>query len=377
MAAPYWPTVAAGAVTGPDVADQSAPGTFGTVSSEEIQGVDAAAVTAWLGDRVDIAAPLDFELITGGHSNLTFRVTDQAGGEWVLRRPPLGQVLATAHDMSREHRIISALAATDVPVAPTVGLSADDSVNGAPFYVMDFVAGHVLRNRAAAEDLDPGARARAGHDLVDVLARIHAVDPDTVGLGDLGRRDGYIARQLKRWYGQWEKSKTRDLAAVDTVHSALAASIPDQGPATIVHGDYRLDNCLLTDDGSVAAVLDWEICTLGDPLADIGLLLVYWVEPDDAFSALPDAATTSDGFPRRAQLLERYAAASGRDLGGIDYYVAFGYWKLACILEGVLARYQGGSMGQGAEGWEVFARQVEMLAQAAEDTMAKAEASST
>ena len=341
------------------------------MSDDTIQGIDADEVTAWLADRVAVTPPLAFSLIAGGHSNLTFKVTDQAGGEWVLRRPPLGQVLATAHDMGREHRIISALAPTDVPVAPVVGLSADDSVNGAPFYVMDFVEGHVLRNAATAAALDIEARGRAGHDLVDVLARIHAVDPDVVGLGDLGRREGYIARQLKRWYGQWEKSKTRDLPAIDRVHDALLAHVPEQGPAAIVHGDYRLDNCLLHDDGTVAAVLDWEICTLGDPLADVGLLLVYWGGRGDGVSALPDSATGTEGFATPEELLARYADASGRDVSQIDFYVAFGYWKLACILEGVLARYKGGAMGADASGWDVFAQQVEMLAQAAETTLAE------
>ena len=336
------------------------------MSEDTVPGIDADAVTAWMAERREVEPPLEFALITGGHSNLTFHVTDQADGHWVLRRPPLRQVLATAHDMGREHRIITALADTDVPVAPVVGLSADDSVNGAPFYVMDFVEGHVLRNAAAAKALDAEAKAHAGVDLVDVLARIHAVDPDAVGLGDLGRKEGYIPRQLKRWYGQWEKSKTRDLPVVDQVHDALAAQVPEQGPASIVHGDYRLDNCLLADDGSVTAVLDWEICTLGDPLADVGLLLVYWGMEDQDVPALPDSATAVDGFATASELLAHYAEVSGRDLGDIDFYVAFGYWKLACILEGVLSRYMGGAMGDAREGWEPFSLQVEMLAQAAQ-----------
>jgi aminoglycoside phosphotransferase (APT) family kinase protein len=342
------------------------------MTDDAVQGIDAAEVTAWFAERVEVAPPLTFDLITGGHSNLTFKVTDAEGRAWVLRRPPLGQVLATAHDMGREHRIISALAPTDVPVAPTIGLSADDSVNGAPFYVMDFVEGHIVRSKASAEALTVDARRRAGEDLVDVLARIHAVDPASVGLGDLGRHDGYIERQLKRWYGQWEKSKTRDLPAVDEVHDALLAAVPEQQGVSIVHGDYRLDNCMLADDGTVAAVLDWEICTLGDPLADMGLLLVYWADRDDPFSALPDAATTAEGFPTKAELLARYAEVSGRDVSQMDFYVAFGYWKLACILEGVLARYMGGAMGSSASGWEVFKQQVDSLAVAAQSTLAGA-----
>jgi aminoglycoside phosphotransferase (APT) family kinase protein len=341
-----------------------------TPATQAPKGVDVARVTAWFEAHApDVAPPLTFELIAGGRSNLTYRVTDTAGHAWVLRRPPLGQVLATAHDMGREHRIIAALAATDVPVAPVVGLCEDDAVTGAPFYVMGFVDGLVARDAAAAQALDVDARARAGDQIPDVLARIHAVDPDAVGLGDLGRREGYVERQLKRWYGQWQKSKTRDLPVVDEVHDALAARVPEQGPAAIVHGDYRLDNCLLAPDGTIAAVLDWELCTLGDPLADVGLLLVYWTEPGDPHPALLDASTTLEGFPPRAAVIERYAAASGRDVSDVDYFVAFGYWKLACILEGVYARYRGGVMGE-SSGFEGFAHQVEILAEAARSTVA-------
>ena len=328
----------------------------------DVQGIDGEAVTRWYEEHVPgTTPPLTFELIAGGHSNLTYRVTDAAGRATVLRRPPLGQVLASAHDMGREHRIIEALADTAVPVAATFGHEATGDVNGAPFYVMDFVDGLVLRDQAAAERLAPAARANAGDSLIDVLARIHAVDVDSVGLGDLGRKDGYIERQLRRWSGQWEKSRTRDLPLVDDVHDTLAGAVPDQGPAAIVHGDYRLDNCIVADDGTVRAVLDWELCTLGDPLADVGLLMVYWNEPSDSHATL-NAPTAIDGMRTRQQMLDRYAAASGRDLSSIEYYVAFGYWKLACIVEGVYARYVGGSMGSRDGDFDHFARQVDMLA---------------
>jgi aminoglycoside phosphotransferase (APT) family kinase protein len=336
-----------------------------TESAEIPQGIDGPRVTAWFQDHAPVEPPLSFELIAGGRSNLTYRVTDAKGGAWVLRRPPLGHVLPTAHDMGREHRIISALADTDVPVAPVVGLCTDDEVNGAPFYVMGFVDGIVARDRPTAEQLGSERRATAGKDITDVLARIHSVDPDAVGLGDLGRKEGYIERQLKRWHSQWQQSQTRELPAVDEVHDALVARVPQQGPATIVHGDYRLDNCLLDTDGRIAAVLDWELCTLGDPLADVGLLLVYWTQREDPHPALPDAPTLLDGFPTRTELTEAYAAASGRDVTGIDYYVAFGYWKLACIIEGVYARYKHGAMGDAA-GFELFAAQVDRLAEAAQ-----------
>ncbi len=329
----------------------------------DVQGIDHDAVTAWYVEHVpSTTPPLEFQLIAGGHSNLTFRVVDAAGRATVLRRPPLGQVLASAHDMGREHTIIAALADTDIPVAPALGYEPGEEVNGAPFYVMDFVEGHILRDVASAEQLSVAARTRTGDSLIEVLAAIHAVDPTAVGLGDLGRRDGYIERQLKRWYGQWNSSKTRELATIDQVHDALAASVPEQGPAAIVHGDYRLDNCMVDDDGSVVAVLDWELCTLGDPLADVGLLMVYWNERGDSAQTLT-AATQAEGMRSRSELLERYAAASGRDLSHIDFYVAFGYWKLACIVEGVYARYVGGSMGrQGGGDFDAFARQVEALA---------------
>ncbi|MGH9135905.1 MAG: phosphotransferase family protein [Acidimicrobiales bacterium] len=336
----------------------------------EVKGIDVERVTTWFEEQVDGARPpLEFTLIAGGHSNLTYAVDDAVGHQFVLRRPPLGHVLATAHDMSREHRIISALGPTDVPVPPAFGLCTDEAVNGAPFYVMGFVDGLVVRTDVDAAAFDEAGRAQAGASLVDVLARIHAVDVDAVGLGDLGKRDGYIARQLRRWYGQFQQSNAetkRPVPRVHEVHDRLSAAIPEQGPAAIVHGDYRLDNCLLDRNGHVQAVLDWEICTLGDPLADLGLLVVYWTEPDDGQPALPGAATVAPGFPSRKELVDAYAARSDRDLSQLDFYVAFGYWKLACILEGVFARYAGGAMGD-FDGFEAFGSQVTFLADAAAD----------
>jgi aminoglycoside phosphotransferase (APT) family kinase protein len=291
-------------------------------------------------------SPFTFEVIAGGHSNLTYRVVGSDGTAYVLRRPPLGHRLASAHDMGREHRIIAALQSTKVPVAPALGLCTDESVNDAPFYVMGFVDGHVVRDRDVAEaTLSPTARRRAGESLVDTMAAIHAVDLGACGLDDLGKHEGYIARQLKRWYGQWNDQKTRDVPAVDHIHDALSERIPDQGPATVVHGDYRLDNCIIGDDGTVRAVLDWEICTLGDPMADLGLLQVYWTGPDDEASAWTGSATTAAGFLNRDELVARYAEASGRDVSQLPFYVSFAYWKLACILQGVYYRYLGGALG--------------------------------
>ena len=334
------------------------------------EGVDVDRVTRWLEDNVAGAkGPFGFELIAGGRSNLTFKVTGSDGTAYVLRRPPVSHVLPTAHDMSREHRIISALGPTPVPVAPALGFCGDEAVNGRPFYVMGFVEGHILRDSARVEKvLDEAGRRRASEQMVDVMADIHTVDVDAVGLGDLGRRDGYIERQLKRWYSQFQQSvegRDRKVTAVDEVHDLLAGRIPEQGPAAIVHGDYRLDNTMLGPDGSIRAVLDWEICTLGDPMADLGLLMVYWAEAGDSTSALGVSPTALPGFLSRHELSSRYAARTGRDISALPFYVAFGYWKLACILEGVFARYEGGAMGGDREGTEGFGAQVEVLAESA------------
>ncbi|MET0143978.1 MAG: phosphotransferase family protein [Ilumatobacteraceae bacterium] len=318
------------------------------IAEDDVAGIDGDRVSRWLADNVDGAiGPFRFDIIAGGHSNLTYRVQSGGGPSYVLRRPPLGHVLASAHDMAREHRIISALQASAVPVPPSLGFCDDVDVNGAPFYVMGYVDGHVVRDRAVAEaTLDEAARANASRSIVDTLATLHAVDLDAVGLADLGRHEGYIARQLKRWYGQWNQQKTRELPLVDEVHDALVDLVPEQGPATIVHGDYRLDNTIVSSAGDVAAVLDWEICTLGDPLADVGLLQVYWTGPTDEPSAWTGQSCTAPGFWDRGALADRYAEVSGRDLSQLDFYVSFGYWKLACILEGVYARYAGGALGR-------------------------------
>ena len=247
----------------------------------EIPGLDVGQASAWLEANVDGATgPFEFDLIAGGHSNLTFAVTASDDARFVLRRPPLGHMLASAHDMGREHRILAGLQDTAVPVPQVEGFCADPAVIGAPFYVMRYVVGHVIRDADAARSiLTPEAPANASRSLVDTMAKIHAVDLVAAGLDDLGRHEGYIARQLRRWYGNISEQRTRDLPAIDRIHDALAARIPDQVGASLVHGDYRLDNCMVDDDGELVAVLDWEICTLGDPLADVGLLTVYWTGP--------------------------------------------------------------------------------------------------
>lgn len=334
----------------------------------EVTGIAADNVSEWIvSRRPTTAVPLTFDLIAGGHSNLTYRVTDANGQRLVLRRPPLGHVLATAHDMEREHTIISALGPTDVPVPSVVGLCTDESVNGAPFYVMEYVDGNVIRNTQQAELLTPQQRRTASDSLIDVLALIHSVDVHEVGLSDLAKHDSYLERQLKRWYGQFcasrELAGNLDLREVDEAHALLAAHVPPQQGVAIVHGDYRLDNTMLDSHGHVAAVLDWEICTLGDPLADLGLLCVYWTDPGEP-AVMPQASPTSlEGFARSSELIERYAATSSRDLSQIDYYIAFGSWKLTCIIAGVYARYAAGAMGDvSAEQVEGFEHMVKTLA---------------
>jgi aminoglycoside phosphotransferase (APT) family kinase protein len=304
-------------------------------------------VSAWLGDHVaGLEAPFEFTLVAGGRSNLTFKVDDADGRSVILRRPPLGSVLATAHDVGREYKIIAALGPTPVPVPEALAMCDDVDVNGAPFYVMSFVDGIIVRDVAVGRaTTTPATRAVMGISLVDVLADLHSVDPDQVGLGDLGRKEGYIERQLKRWSTQFESSTTRDLPLVKEVHRRLAERVPEQGKVAIAHGDYRLDNCICRPDGPLAAVLDWELCTLGDPMADLGMLAITWTEAGDVHTARPDAATQLPGFPTRAEAVARYSERTGRDVTELPYYCAFQYWRLACISEGVYARYAAGAMG--------------------------------
>jgi aminoglycoside phosphotransferase (APT) family kinase protein len=344
-----------------------------------VQGVRVPEVTEWMTCHVSgLVPPLHFDLISGGRSNLTYAVTDSSGRKIVLRRPPTSHVLSTAHDMAREYRVISALRDTDVPVAPALAFCADETINDRPFYLMEYVNGYVLRDIAGTEAiLDVPGRREAWEQLIDVLAAIHRVDVDAVGLGDFARRDGYIERQLRRWHGQFGKSQEqakeigvyRPVPLVDEVHKILTDRLPEQQGTAIVHGDYRLDNTIMSADGKIMAVLDWELSTLGDPLADVGTLLAYWAEDGDAQSAAgpspavvtmaQSAATGLPGFPTRSEIADRYAASSGRDLTNIGFYMAFAYWKLACILEGVFVRYAANAMGTGASDADVLGPGVE------------------
>jgi aminoglycoside phosphotransferase (APT) family kinase protein len=337
--------------------------------SDAPTGIDLESFARWAASALPgTSAPFTAEVIAGGQSNITAHVRDAAGRELVVRRPPLHGVLPTAHDMGREHRIIAALGPTPVPVPEALAYCDDPDVIGAPFYVMSYVAGIVLNDdTTAVAELDEAARAHSGESLVDALVELHAVDVDAVGLGDLARRGEFVARQLKRWYMQFEASKTREVPAVDRVHALLAAHIPPQTESTVVHGDFRLGNCIVDRAGEIRAVLDWEICTLGDPRADVGYVLASWAEPGDPLRADDHNPTLAPGFTTRDVLLERYAERSGRDVDAIPYFVAFSFWRLACILEGVLARHLSGARGEGDVDLDYFRRRVESCAQLAEE----------
>ncbi len=292
----------------------------------------------------------DVALISGGKSNLTYRVGCDAG-EVILRRPPLGNILPTAHDMVREHRVLSALEGTAVPVPRTLHIGDADSSLDAPFYVMERVLGHICRNSLPPHYADtPAQRAAIGESLVDVLAALHTVDPAEVGLGEFGRPDGFMERQLRRWSEQWEASCTDPMPALDALRDELVRTLPAQRQSTIVHGDYRLDNTILhpTVPGRIVAVLDWEMSTLGDPFTDLGALLAFWAEPGDAdvlnSARIVAPVTAAEGFPTRAEVIERYAANTGFDVSDADWYRSFAYFKLAVVCQGIAARAAGGSM---------------------------------
>ncbi|KOU54794.1 MULTISPECIES: phosphotransferase family protein [Streptomyces] len=293
-----------------------------------------------------VSGPLEARLIEGGRSNLTYVVGDGTG-QWVVRRPPLGHVLATAHDMAREYRVISGLHPTAVPVPEPLLLCEDDAVLGAPFYVMEYVEGVPYRTAEQLAPLGPERTRAAVLGLVDTLVDLHAVDPGAVGLGDFGRPEGFLERQLRRWGKQLDASRNRELAGVDALHADLGRSLPASPAPTVVHGDYRLDNVLLGPDERIRAVLDWEMSTLGDPLTDLGLLVMY--SSDLGLPESPVSTTSgAPGHPSPAELIERYAARSGRDTSAISWYTAFAWFKLAVILEGIHYRYTlGQTVGAG------------------------------
>jgi aminoglycoside phosphotransferase (APT) family kinase protein len=305
-------------------------------------------VVAWLRDQgVDLVEPVRVDLISGGRSNLTYGLIGADGEKVVLRRPPFGHVLESAHDMSREWRFITALRDTPVPVARVLATASDPEPLGVSFYVMTYVDGLVPHDASAASTLSEPVRTAFATNLVDTMAALHAVDIDAVGLGDIARREDYVGRQLKRWKRQWDQSSSTHLTVVDAAYDKLHDMVPEQQGAVIAHGDFRPGNMIVGPDGTIRAVLDWELATLGDPLADLAWMLSGWVdELPEAELAAPGAPPSAlPGFPTREWMLERYRQQTGLDVSRFDYYLAFCAWRGACISAGVLNRYEVGVMG--------------------------------
>jgi aminoglycoside phosphotransferase (APT) family kinase protein len=316
----------------------------------DLVGLPAGPARDWLDRNVpaaDVSGPWEPEIIAGGLSNITYRLP-LPSGTLILRRPPVGHLLPRAHDVAREYRVMAALAATPVPVPEPLAFCADPDVIGAPFYVMRDVGGEVLRSRADTGRLTAAQRSAVAGQMASTLAALHAVDPAAVGLGGFGRPSGYCRRQLATWGAQWDRSRTRDLPDMIRLLAALSKRAPDDSATSIVHGDYRLDNVIVELGGGgprIRAVLDWELSTLGDPLADLGTTLAYWHDQgDQERAAIPVAAgvTAWPGFPTAAEFAGCYASASGRELCDLSFYLALGTMKLAVILEGVHARYLAG-----------------------------------
>ncbi|WP_425321049.1 phosphotransferase family protein [Actinoplanes teichomyceticus] len=304
-----------------------------------VKGLDLERLRTYLD-----SPPLSAAMFAGGRSNLTYAVTDGTN-RWVLRRPPLGHVLPTAHDMAREHRVLAALSRAGFPVPRPLLLCADTDVIGAPFYLMEHVDGTIYRDAAELAKID---LRRLTLTLVDTLADLHALAPEEIGLGDFGRPEGFNARQVRRWKQQLDASRSRELSGIEELHARLAADIPAGGPGAVVHGDFRLDNVLIGPDLAVNAVLDWEMSTLGDPLSDLALMLVYAGRPLLVRDGTPVAPLDLSGHPGLDEMAARYAARSGRDVGDLHWYVGFAAFKLAVILEGVHYRFtRGQTVGAG------------------------------
>lgn len=310
------------------------------------EGYKVEAVEAWVKANTTLVPPLAWTRLEGGHSNLTYLIEDQNNKQAVIRRPPQGELLPKAHDMSREWALISSLNPTSVPVPEAIGFCESPDVTGAWFYVMGLIDGKPLYSAEDTKRLVPEEeRLALSHSFIDVLADLHSLDPDEIGLGDLGKKENYVGRQLKTWYRSWtssiEHAKYDDPRAHD-LQQFLLDNMPDQGMARVVHGDYGFHNCLIGANCRVAAVVDWEISTLGDPLADLAYALNQFGDPSDAIQQTAEAATSPKGFPTRTVLAERYAERTGRDISQLDYYLGYNRWKTAAILHGVYARYMAG-----------------------------------
>ncbi|MFT4287200.1 phosphotransferase family protein [Nocardioides sp.] len=318
-----------------------------TATGAELPGLDLGRFGAWLAQHLPgTGADLTATLIAGGKSNLTYVVSDGTQ-EWIVRRPPLGHVLATAHDMGREYRVMTALRDTPVPVPRTYGLCTDTDVLGAPFYLMQRCSGTPYRFAEELAPLGPERTRAISEGLVDTLASLHAVDPASVGLADFGRPEGFLGRQVRRWKAQLDASYSRDLPAADELYRLLSADVPEESATGIVHGDFRLDNVLVDEDDQMTAVLDWEMATLGDPLTDLALMLVYGRLGSESRTAV-STVTLAPGFLAEDEIIARYAAGSERDLSRFGFYLGLAAYKLAAILEGIHYRYlQGQTVGEG------------------------------
>ncbi|HXG42272.1 MAG TPA: phosphotransferase family protein [Dehalococcoidia bacterium] len=320
--------------------------------SKDVPGIKMDSLLAWFRANVAQVDDLEARLIGHGRSNLTYKLEAPDGRAWVLRRPPLSHVQPTAHDMAREFRVLSALKDTDVPVPRPLAFCGDPEVIGAQFYVMQFVDGFVPSNpQEVARRYDESQRRRMAEELVDNLVRLHAIRPDEVGLSDFGRPQGYLARQVRRFSEQWQRIKYREVPELDELCRRLNSFTLPESDHSIVHGDYRLDNAILDQEGHIIAILDWEMATLGDPLADVGMLRMYWARgEDEALRVAAGGLTALPGFPSWEEVAQRYAERSGRDLVNLDYYIVLAHFKLAVILENMYARYlAGGTVGEGFE----------------------------
>lgn len=311
------------------------------------EGYDVPAVEAWIAQHIEgLSPPFVWTRLLGGHSNLTYRLEDSNGRLAVIRRPPQGDLLPKAHDMSREWAVISALGSTAVPVPAALGFCESPDVTGAWFYVMGLIDGRPMYNSTDTDDLVPeDKRERLAHSFIDILAELHSLDPDAIGLGELGKKENYVGRQLKTWYRSWTSSVEAaqyDDPRAHELQRFFLQNMPEQGVARVVHGDYGLHNCLIGPDSRLAAVVDWEISTLGDPLADLAYALNQWPASYDEIPEDSVAPTSAPGFPLRGELAERYQERTGRDLSKLDYYLGFCRWKSAAITHGVYARYMEG-----------------------------------
>jgi aminoglycoside phosphotransferase (APT) family kinase protein len=323
-----------------------------TQSGQSLDPRTSARVRDWLAGRDSVGDDLRTRLIAGGRSNPTYELTD---GQrfWILRRPPVGHVLPTAHDMGREYRAMTALFGSAVPVPRTVGLCQDTAVIGAPFYVMDKLDGVTLRTADDTRLLSPAQRAALSDNAIRILAALHDIEPSSVGLGDWGRPDGYLERQLRRWLRQWESSATAPRGEVAELHTRLEAALPTTRCPGIVHGDFKIDN-LMVDAGDptrILGLLDWEMSTLGDTLTDLGILCSFWDHDGEFHNPITAGATALPGFPTRDELVHAYLTARGIDVAEIDWYLVFADFKVAVILEGIHARHlQGHTEGEDFDG---------------------------